>query len=101
MKGHYSIDYEYDYILWFRTNSALSNETYLTIKSQMQKCITTKSYHPIYWTTAEIVFYNHISLWETVLYVQQILFEQFKQKKVYIFVYDGFSFKAHTHGQVM
>lgn len=96
MKGHYSIDYEYDYILWFRTNSALSNETYLTIKSQMQKCITTKSYHPIYWTTAEIVFYNHISLWETVLYVQQILFEQFKKKKsIFLFMMD-FHLK-HTH----
>lgn len=48
MKEHYSIDYEYDYILWFRTNSGLSNETYFTIKSQMQKCIATKIHHPIY-----------------------------------------------------
>lgn len=37
MKGHYSIDYEYDYILWLRTNSTLSNETYLTIKLQILK----------------------------------------------------------------
>lgn len=81
MKGHYSIDYEYDYILWFRTNSALSNETYLTINSQMQKCITTKRHHPIYSATAEIVFYNYISLWERVLYFQQILFERFETQK--------------------
>lgn len=37
MEGHYSIDYECDYILWFRTNSTLSNETYLTINFQIHK----------------------------------------------------------------
>lgn len=37
MNGHVSIDYEYDYIIWFRTNSALSNKTHLTKESQMQK----------------------------------------------------------------
>lgn len=48
MKGYYSIDYEYNYILCFRTNSVLSNETYLTINSPMQKMYYNKKHPPIY-----------------------------------------------------
>lgn len=61
-EGTHSIDYECDYFLWFRTNSTPSNETYLTINFQMQKCITAQRHHPIYCATVEIVFYNHIAL---------------------------------------
>lgn len=85
MKGCCSTDCEYDYILRFRTNSALSNETHLTIKSQTPKR-KRKKHHPIYWATVEIMFYNHISLWEKVPFSLQILLEQLKKKHKMNFV---------------
>lgn len=60
MKAHYSIDYEYDYILRFGTFSMLSNKSQMTMKSQIQKYISTERHLSIYWTTNIIRFYIHL-----------------------------------------
>lgn len=101
MKGHYSIDYEYDYILWFRTNSALSNETYLIIKSQMQKCITTKKKGTSQYTEP----LRKLCFIITSLFGRDFFmfgkYNDLKHKKSVNFIYGGFSVKGNTHRYVL